>query len=156
MRTATRRIASVVLAAGIATTVVWWKTETVVPEWIVVVRTSEEQPIPGVPVLEAWQHQTMESDSHTEVRVTDSHGTVTFPKRQIRASIMRRIVGGARAVLNSSYEVAFGPYAQVIIGVEGATRGCDLLSYMPRVSGRREDPLTSICIVTGAFTIKRL
>lgn len=157
MSTPTKRKVLVVAVVAVFTALVWWRTETVVPQWTVAVRTSEGAPIAGVPVLEAWQHQTMEGASHTDVRVTGPDGVVEFPRRTIRASTIRSILGAGRALLRSSHEASFGPYAQVIVGVEGMKKGCDYLSYMPNVQGGpREEPLASSCIVTGSFTIKQL
>jgi hypothetical protein len=133
----------------------WSRTVTVVPEWTVTVEQSDGTPIPRVPVLQAWHHQTVEAESHTQRLATDESGRVVFARREITISGLRLAVGAVSAVLRTAHETSFGPFGQVVIGIEGRTTGCELLGYMPRIK-KQEGPLTSKCVVTGPYTIKQL
>lgn len=142
-----------VLVAGIGiAALVWGRDETVIPQWTVKVQTSAGAPVPGVPVVQEWLHQTMENRPHVDRRTTDDKGVVVFPKRHIRGSALRRILGTVTAVLHSSFHASFGPFGYVIVGIDGKTTGCDL-DYMPREP--REEPLMSTCVITGPFTVRQ-
>lgn len=149
-----RRVYPVALVMlGVA--LLWPWSVTVVPEWTVVVKRPDGQPIPKVPVLEAWRHQTVEQVSHTQLSQTDESGRAVFPRREITVSALRIAAGAVSVLFRNLHESGFGPLGQVVIGIDGQTTGCELLGYMPR-GRKQEQPLTSTCIVTGAFSLKQL
>jgi len=149
--------AAVWLGVGVVLLVMlfWRRTVLVVPAWTVTVSTNEGAGIPGVPVLEAWQHNTVESESHTDIRLTDDAGVVAFPERTVNVSLVGYVTGAVSALVRSWHEAGFGPSGQVIVGIVGQTRGCDLLGYTPQQASVH-GPLVSNCIVAGHYTIRRL
>ena len=143
-----------VLATAAVGGLVWPWTEEVVPRWTVTVKMPDGRPVSGVPVLEAWQQRTMQSTSSTELRRTDASGTVVFPARLITASAARKALGAAGSVLKYWFNASFGPYGQVIIGIDGQRSGCERLVYSPELAG--PNGMLSECIVEESFFIRRL
>lgn len=62
----------------------------VVPAWSVQVLDAGGSPLPGVMVRQVWQHASIETELHSDRRVTDQHGRVLFPERRTSASILKR------------------------------------------------------------------
>ena len=146
-----KRFLVAALALGALVLSGWPRTEVVVPQWAISVATPDGTPVAGVPVLEFWQHQTMEREPHRERRQTDERGVVVFPNREIRGSTLRRLLVGLYALVRSMHEVGFGPHGHVLIGVQGTTNGCENLVYAPSPGGAH--PLRSSCIVNVPFEV---
>lgn len=68
---------------------------TVVPEWKVRVVDELGKPMIGMAVREGWEHSSIESHRHEQDLTTDTEGSVTLPRRTIRANLLWRIAGGA-------------------------------------------------------------
>jgi hypothetical protein len=132
----------------------WPWNERVLPEWTITVTTTAGTPVSGVPVLQAWQQQTVEANSHTELRTTDEAGQVVFPARHITMNAMRLGVGAIAAVLRSAHEASFGPFGHVMIGVEGQTSGCERLLFRQR--GASGQSMKTKCVVGDGFRLRKL
>jgi hypothetical protein len=146
-----RRHAILVASAAMLTCA---QTETVVPEWTIRIVNSDGVPIVGAPVLERWRHFGVESAGHTELRATGPDGRVVFPRRSIRITPLGRCTGRAASVARSSHEASFGPMGQILVGIKGNMKGCELLVLDPKEP--TESPLTSSCIVTGNYEYQQL
>lgn len=144
----------VLVGVAVLVGLAWPWTERVLPEWTVTVTTTDGKPVSGVPVLQAWQQQTVEADSHTDLRATNDAGEVVFPPRNIKVSAVRLGIGAVAAVLRSAHEASFGPFGHVIIGVDGQRSGCGRLVYRPRHP--ETERLKSECTVSEGFSIKQL
>jgi hypothetical protein len=108
--------AVVVVCALISLLIVPFET-TVVPEWKLRIVDPSGWPVPGISVAEQWRHYSIEFSGHREIRTSDEEGYVLFPRRTIRASAVRRIVGPALLLLNIHGEsgpkgsaLVLGPY----------------------------------------------
>lgn len=143
-----------VLAALVVTVSACGREEVVAPEWEVCVATAAGAPIAGVAVREDWIHHTVERRPHRDVRFTDHQGCVVFPRRTTRTSPTGRLVGAVGSFVTSSHEASLGPYAMVIIGVEGRTQGCDHLLHTEEAP--LPDPTSSKCRVVGPYTVLSL
>src|SRR5262245_55699125 len=69
-----------------------WNT-TVVPAVRVQVFDETGNPAAGVRVEQEWEYTALESYSQRAVSVTESNGYVSFPKRSIRISVVRKTIG---------------------------------------------------------------
>jgi len=147
-------LALLAVAGALVLGLAWPWSEEVVPEWTVTVKLADGQAVPGVPVVQAWLHQTVQSTSSTEQRTTDSAGVVVFPPRRITISAGRLALGTLGTVLKYWFNASFGPHGQVIVGVEGPSNGCDRLVYSPGGAGRGR--IRSECVVEAGYSIKGL
>ncbi len=77
-----------------------------------------------------------------------------FPQRHIQTSTSSRVAGTVEGYARSSHEASFGPFGQVLIGIKGDTTGCELLVFDPKEP--TDAPLTSTCVVNGAYEIQQL
>lgn len=130
------------------------RVETVVPQWTVKVQTREGTPISGVPVRQMWRHFTVDPGGHAELNRTDNTGTVVFPRRYITTNAVTRGLGTIKGYLRSLHEASFGPFGQVLIGIEGDKTGCELLVFDS--SKPADVPLTSLCVVGSSYTLTEL
>ena len=55
----------------------------VAPAWTVTTVSASHSPLQGVTVREVWEQYSLEASSHEEDRLTDSEGTVFFPRGNI-------------------------------------------------------------------------
>jgi hypothetical protein len=154
MRATFKRRRLVLLGLTILIGVLWPWSELVLPEWSVTVTTRAGTPVSGVPILQAWQHQSVEADSHTDVRTTNEAGRVVFPPRYVTMSALRLGLGAVAAVLRSAHEASLGPFGHVMIGVEGQSSGCERLLYRRR--GSEPPPMETKCIVGEGFRLRKL
>ena len=99
----------------------------VVPAWSVQIVDTDSRAVEGINVRQVWQHYTLESVSHEEVRVTPSDGRVSFPERRISGTVFMYVVGtvGNFAGVHSS----FGPSSQLVIWGRDELRG--RATYLP-------------------------
>jgi hypothetical protein len=74
----------------------------------------DRTPLVGVGVTEYWRHTSVEAEDHRADATTDDRGYVTFPRRTIRASLLRRGLGSLINRLNA-HGVDLGPHAYLII-----------------------------------------
>jgi len=63
---------------------------TTVPQWSLRVVDDAGAPVREINVTEHWQHYPLDSNGHEEAQRTNSDGLVSFPLRNIRASLARR------------------------------------------------------------------
>lgn len=154
MRTLRERRRLILLGATVLVGLMWPWSERVLPEWTITVTTSAGIPVSGVPVLQAWQHQTVEANSHTELRTTDEAGQVVFPARHVTMNAVRLGLGAMAAVLRSAHETSFGPFGHVMIGVEGQSSGCERLLYRQR--GASGQSMRTKCVVGDGFRLRKL
>jgi len=87
---------------------------TLAPEWTVHIVDENGQSLTGVSVREVWQHYSVERISHEEDISTAAGGTVSFPRRSLRASRLSRIVGCAHQFGQLGVHASCGPVAYVI------------------------------------------
>ena len=93
---------------------------TVLPPQNVLVVTEDWRPIQGVTVRQIWQHYSLESRGHEQDLKTDQGGRVVFPRRSIRASVLRRTLHPFWNILTEGVHASFGVYTDMFT-VNGAT-----------------------------------
>jgi hypothetical protein len=81
------------------------------PEWEVFVVDEKGKPIEGVTVRETWYNYSVTRDSGAEDRKTDVAGSVTFPARRSKYTILRRIAPKASFFAQSAVASADGAHA---------------------------------------------
>jgi hypothetical protein len=106
-----RKILWVVIALGIV--FLYPFESTVLPSQNVLVVTEAWRPIQDVKVRQIWQHYSFESEGHEEDLTTDANGRITFPRRTIRASILRRILHPLWNVLTQGVHASFGVHTDM-------------------------------------------
>jgi hypothetical protein len=88
------------------------------PAWQVTVVDQQNRPIPGMTVRLSYINYSLEIESHDADGITDQRGQVTFPARNIHATLLRRCyytVLSATAGVHAS----FGPHANVLVFGKG-------------------------------------
>ena len=60
-----------------------------------------------------WQHYSLESRGHEQDLRTDDGGRVTFPRRTIRASILRRVLHPVWNILRQGVHAGFGVHTDL-------------------------------------------
>jgi len=63
------------------------------PKWEVWTVDEKGQPLPGMTVRLNWRNYSLETDDHTEDRLTDQNGYVIFPAKMLKVSLRRRLMG---------------------------------------------------------------
>lgn len=86
---------------------------TVVPAKNVLVVTEDSRPIQGVIVRQIWQNYSLESEGHQQDLRTDESGRVSFQRRTIRASVLRRIVHPIWNILRQGVHAGFGAHTDM-------------------------------------------
>jgi len=81
---------------------------TVVPSKNVLVVTKDWRPIQGAAVRQIWQNYSLESVGDQQDLRTDENGRVTFPRRTIRASVLKRIMHPIWNILRQGVHASFG------------------------------------------------
>jgi len=114
----TRRITGrwpFLLIAALAVAFLSYPSEsTVVPTWKVRVVDESGSPLKRARVTEYWSHNSFESREHDSELVTDDAGYVTFPRQTVRASLLRRGIGGFINRFNV-HGVDVGPHAYLVV-----------------------------------------
>jgi len=105
---------------------------TVVPQWTVRVVDEAGSSLGNVGVTEYWRHTSVESGDHHAESITDGNGYVTFPRRTIRASFLRRVIGPLINRLNV-HGVDLGPHAYLIVAgdMNSTTHNSDYFPGQP-------------------------
>jgi hypothetical protein len=125
-----RRVAMIVLAV-LALALIPYNT-TVVPEWKIQIIDERKNPVRNVLVDEHWRNHSIELHRHSETRVTDNEGYVSFPRRTVRSPLLIRAIGRLLANLNVHGES--GPKASAIV------LGPYLTSRDPQYSPNKPSP----------------
>jgi hypothetical protein len=86
---------------------------TVVPSKNVLVVTEDWRPIQGTLVRQSWQNYSLESEGHEQDLKTDDGGRVTFPRRTMRASVLRRIMHPIWNILRQGIHASFGVHTDM-------------------------------------------
>ncbi|HKZ79676.1 MAG TPA: hypothetical protein VJ124_15490 [Pyrinomonadaceae bacterium] len=85
------------------------------PEWSLRVLDNTGRSVIGINVTQHWQHYLLESEGHEELQKSDSEGRVTFSRRTIRASIIRRTLAVIGKILSDGKGARLAPRASVVI-----------------------------------------
>jgi len=88
---------------------------TVVPAWHLRVVDETGAPVPAIKVTEYWQHYLLESAAHEERLQTGNDGTVRFPDRAIRASLLRRWLAMIDRLDETGTNAKSEPHASVVV-----------------------------------------
>ena len=78
-----------------------------VPSKRVLVVTEDMRPIKDAFVRQIWQDYSLERYGHEEDLATNAQGRITFPRRTIRASLFRRVVGPVTNVVSQGVHASF-------------------------------------------------
>lgn len=101
---------------------------TVVPAWTLNVVDEDGNIVAGALVREHWKHYSIESGSHEQDLKTDEGGSVSFPARTIRASLLSRMLGPIWNLFTEGVHAGYGPYAHILALRDGAEGWAN---YMP-------------------------
>jgi hypothetical protein len=88
---------------------------TIVPAWTLRVVDQSGTAVRGIKVTQHWQHYLLESSGHEDLRQVTADGTVGFPERTIRASLLRRFLATIVRFTRSGAEAKREPYASVVV-----------------------------------------
>lgn len=88
---------------------------TIVPEWTLKVVDEEGAAVREVNVTEHWQHFLLENEAHEELKPVADNGSVEFPARTIRASLMRRGVATIRRIEHGGWRARRSPAASIVV-----------------------------------------
>lgn len=86
---------------------------TVAPSESVLVVTEDWRPIQDTTVRQIWQDYSLESRGHEEDLKTDENGRVAFPRRTIRASVLRRLVHPIWNILRQGVHASFNVHTDM-------------------------------------------
>lgn len=95
---------------------------TVMPSQNVLVVTEDWKPIQDAAVRQTWQNYSLEFNSHEEDLRTGPNGRVTFPRRTIRASLVRRMAHPIWNLLTQGVHASFGNHTDMF-PVGGVSQG---------------------------------
>jgi len=88
---------------------------TVVPLWRLHVIDNRGASVQRIRVTQHWRHNSLETEGHEEVQVTDEEGIVVFPQRFIRANLISRSLSTPLKLLRNGFNAKTGPYASVVV-----------------------------------------
>lgn len=88
---------------------------TIVPEWSLKVVDEEGAAVKDINVTEHWQHFLLEKSSHEDVRRVGDNGVVSFPVRNIRASLVRRGIATIGRIKSDGWRARRSPAASVVV-----------------------------------------
>jgi hypothetical protein len=71
--------------------------------------------VAGINVTEHWQHNLLESTGHEELQRSGSDGSLAFPPRTIRASLITRSIATIRKFFKRGAEARREPYGSVVV-----------------------------------------
>jgi hypothetical protein len=114
---------------------------TVVPQWTVKVVDEAGSPLAKVAVTEYWWDASVESEDHHAESISDGKGYITFPRRTIRGSLIRRVVPLINRL--NVHGGSGGPHAFLIVAgdMNSTTHNSD---YFPGQSLPEEIVLTRL------------
>lgn len=95
---------------------------TVLPSQSVLVVTEEWKPVQGCSVRQRWQNYSLESRGHEQDLRTDESGRATFPRRTIRASVLRRVMHPFWNILRQGIHASFGVHTETLEQGGGTAR----------------------------------
>lgn len=95
-----------------------WET-VVVPKWRARIVDESGNIVKGAKISETWQDYSVESYEHWADGVTDNDGYVAFPRRTVRASLVRRVIWPIKNVLETGIHASFGRDAFLRIAEPG-------------------------------------
>lgn len=87
----------------------------IVPDWHLKVLDQSGAPVREINVTEHWQHYLLENSGHEELRRTAEDGTVNFPRRTIRAGLLRRLLATVGRIAREGTQGKREPYASVVV-----------------------------------------
>lgn len=87
---------------------------TTVPSQSVLVVTEDWRPVQGAGVRQSWQNYSIEAYGHEEDLLTDADGRVSFPRRTVRASLLRRALRPVANVITQGVHAGFGVHTDII------------------------------------------
>jgi hypothetical protein len=88
---------------------------TVVPIWKLHVIDNRGVSISGIRVTQHWQHNSLETQGHEEMQLTDAEGIVVFAPRLIRANLISRALATPLKCWKEGFNTKTGPYASVVV-----------------------------------------
>jgi hypothetical protein len=88
---------------------------TIVPSWELQVVDQHGANVPLARVTEYWQHNSLETELHEEVKATDNEGKVSFMPRMIRANLIKRAYAPLLKFFQEGSRAKYGPYASVLV-----------------------------------------
>jgi|SRR5215813_7749250 len=88
---------------------------TVVPTWKLHVIDNRGVSISGIRVTQHWQHNSLETQGHEEMQLTDVEGIVMFAPRLIRANLISRGLATPLKLWKEGFSAKTGPYASVVV-----------------------------------------
>jgi hypothetical protein len=89
------------------------------PKWDVWIVDDNGQPVPGMRVSVSYMNFSAEGLPHVEQHISDEHGFVTFPRRELSASIVSRCYFMFRWAPHGGYgrHAWVGAFGQGLVGV---------------------------------------
>jgi hypothetical protein len=88
---------------------------TTVPEWNLRVLDDGGAAVRGIKVTEHWQHYLLEANGHEDLRTTNEEGRVGFPARNIRASLLGRLLARIGKIGNQGDPGRKDPYGSIVV-----------------------------------------
>ena len=88
--------------------------QTVAPPWTARIVDESGAPQPDATVREVWEQYSLETHSHQEELRTDSHGTVSFPRRTLWRPYAANVIGAIRKFRADRKRGDFGPVAYLL------------------------------------------
>lgn len=93
---------------------------TIVPEWSLKVVDEEGGAVGDINVTEHWQHFLLEAAAQEELKRAGDNGSVKFPARTIRASLIRRGLATISRIKSAGWRARRSPAASIVVwGNEG-------------------------------------
>ncbi len=88
---------------------------TTVPEWNLRILDDAGAAVRGIKVTEHWQNYLLEANGHEDSRTTNEEGRVDFPSRNIRASLLGRLVARIGKTGRHGDPGRIDPYGSVVV-----------------------------------------
>lgn len=88
---------------------------TTVPEWNMRILDDAGAAVRGIRVTEHWQNYLLEASGHEDSLLTNEEGRVGFPARNIRASLLGRLVARIGKIGSHGDPGRIDPYGSVVV-----------------------------------------
>src|ERR1700730_18843151 len=108
-----KRILLFGLACATLFLVLWPIPSPATPRWEVRVVDESGQPVQDAIVRLSRQNYSVETKEHEEELHCEENGYAVFPARNLRASLLRRVIGTIRSASGGAH-ASFGPHAYVL------------------------------------------
>jgi len=95
---------------------------TIVPSQNVLVVTEAWNPIEGILVRQSWKNYSVETYGHEQDLLTDERGRVSFPRRTVRANLLRRAFRPIANIIGQGIHASFGVYTDMIVLGDGTKK----------------------------------